>query len=239
MATGIDCARDREPASLLAMSAESSGPSSRGNMPPSTAEPSSTPTLDELLDAGEASPSPSGAGTLVAECLAIADPAHPRRVLVRLRSAEGKPSELWLPTLAGLRPRVGLKLLLCTPDNWPEPVVIGVLPGPPSAEATTTDAPALASAEASTAAVQASGPQLRLPREQQLHIHGPGGQPLLTVSTDEAGAKVELFPDNVAIELSGELRLAADRIELEAREGDVDIRAEGDARVRARTIRLN
>ena len=137
----------------------------------------------------------------------------------------------WLPVLDQLRILPGQKLLLSKPDNWPEPVVMGVLAGleRPSEGC---DAPAPKPGEA-------ADPQLRLEPGQAIVITSPEGQPLLTLTATPEGPRVELHQSDVALEMPGRLRIGAERIELHSRGGGVDIRSEGDTVVRSRIIRLN
>jgi hypothetical protein len=195
-----------------------------------------TPSLQELLEHSSRVQAASfGSGMLVGECLDTHHPHLPRRILVRVRDESGTPISAWLPTLAELRVRPGNKLLLGKPDNWPEPVVLGVLGG----------VDALASGPDSSARPgpatepEPSDPQLRLGQGETLQVTGPEGQLLLTLTATATGPVVTLLQSNVAIDMPGVVRIGADRIELVAREGGVDIRADGDTVVRSRTIRLN
>src|SRR5262245_44557263 len=91
---------------------------------------SKPPTLEELLEhASRMQAVRFGAGTLVGECLDTHHPHLPHRVFVRARDHDGEPVCAWLPVLDQLRVRAGSKVLLSKPDNWPEPVVVGVLLG--------------------------------------------------------------------------------------------------------------
>lgn len=198
--------------------------------PPLAASPLATPPLDELLEhSARMQAARFGAGTLVAECLDTHNPHLPRRVFVRTRDEDGKPITAWVPTLAELRPRIGQKLLLSKPDNWPEPVVIGVLAGLARDPEEALE----------PLAEPASGPRLELAQGETLAITGPEGQPLLELTSTPEGPRVTLLQSNVTVDMPGVLRLAADRIELSGGEGGVDIRADGDTVVRSRTIRLN
>jgi hypothetical protein len=186
-------------------------------------------TLERLLElASRAQAVRFGNGTLVGECLDTHNPHLPQRVLVRARNEDGKPVVAWLPVLADLRVRVGHKVLLSKPDNWPEPVVIGTVVGLERPEddegrATSVDG-------AST---------LRLEQGQAIVITDPSGQPMIELQATVDGPRVSLLRADLEIDTAGCLRIAAERIELCAREGGVDIRTNGDAVVRGRVIRLN
>lgn len=186
-----------------------------------------SPTLEELLEhASRMQAVRFGGGTLVGECLDTHHPHLPHRVFVSARDQDGAPVCAWLPVLDQLRVRAGAKVLLSKPDNWPEPVVVGVLLG--------LERPA-----EQRESVASEGPSLRLELGQALVITGPDAQPLLQVSATAEGPKIQLFQADVEVDLPGCVRIGADRIELHSRAGGVDIRSEGDTVVRSRFIRLN
>ncbi len=190
------------------------------------------PMLQELLEqASRVHATRFGAGTLVGECVDTHHPHLPRRVLVSVTDDQGKPAAAWLPTLADLRIRAGQKVLVSKPDNWPEPVVVGVLAG--------LERSAPIPAEVELEAIEPESAQLRLGSGEALVVTGPDGRPLLQITHSPEGPQLRLLQANVAVDTPGTLRLGADRIELHAREGGVDIRTDGDAIVRARIIRLN
>jgi hypothetical protein len=192
-----------------------------------TSETSRSPTLEELLEhASHMQAVRFGGGTLVGECLDTHHPHLPHRVFVEARDRDGEPVRAWLPVLDHLRIRAGAKVMLSKPDNWPEPVVVGVLLG-------------LEQHATQDGAAASDGPSLRLELGQALVITGPNAQPLLQVSATADGPKIELFQADVAIDMPGCVRIGADRIELRSRAGGVDIRSDGDTIVRSRFIRLN
>lgn len=188
-------------------------------------------TLEQLLEqASRVQAARFGNGTLVGECLDTHNPHLPRRVLVRARDEDGMPVVAWLPTLADLRVRAGHKVLLSKPENWPEPVVMGVVaglerPDEQAAEPAPTPAP--------------EQPSMRLEQGQALVITDPAGQPLLELQATIDGPRIALLGKDVSLDAAGSLRIGAERIELHARAGGVDIRTDGDAVVRGRVIRLN
>lgn len=186
----------------------------------------SSTTLEQLLElASQAQAARFAGGTLVGECLDTHNPHLPRRVLVRARDEEGKLVSAWLPVLTNLRIGIGAKLLLSKPDNWSEPIVIGVIAGLERPE--------------EQPSISTEGPTLRLEPGQALSITDASGQPFLALEETATGPRVALLQRNVEITTPGNLRISAERIELSAREGGVDVRAEGEAVVRGRVIRLN
>jgi hypothetical protein len=65
------------------------------------------------------------------------------------------------------------------------------------------------------------------------------GRPLLTLLQGEHGPVLQLGEGDVELSAERTLRLRADTIELTSASGGIDLRTDGDAVVRARTIRLN
>ncbi len=197
-----------------------------------SSQPSPTQLLEQLLEQVTRTEAIRfGSGTLVGECLDTHNPHLPRRVLVRARDVDGKPVSAWLAVLDQLRIQPGDKLLLSKPDNWPEPVVLGVLAG-----LERPDAPDVADRpEASSG----GDPQLRLESGQSVVITNPEGVPIMSLSATARGPRVELLAANVSFDMPGVVRIGAERIELHSRAGGVDIRSDGDTIVRSRIIRLN
>ncbi|NVB42384.1 hypothetical protein G6O69_31465 [Pseudenhygromyxa sp. WMMC2535] len=196
---------------------------------------SGTPTLDELLaHAARSQAALVGGGSLVGECLETHHPHLPRRVFVRVRDPDGVPIMAWLPTLDGLRVRVGDRVLLTRPDNWPEPVVTGVLAGLGGPKPEPEPDP-----EAEPARDAEPGPELQLQAGERLTVRGPEGAVLLRIASTTRGPELTLLDRDVDFEIPGRLRLGAQKIELHAGAGGIDVRTEGDAVVRGRVIRLN
>jgi hypothetical protein len=190
---------------------------------------SANPTLDELLElATRQELRWPGSGSVVGECLDTHNPNLPGRVLVRARDRDGEAMTGWLPVMADVRIRVGDKLLLDKPDNWPEPVVVGAIAGLERPERRSERDPS-----------DAGAPGLQLEPGQAIVIAGPTGEALLELSSTSEGIRIGLLSNEVELDAAGCLRFGADRIELRAREGGVDVRTEGDVVVRGKTIRLN
>ncbi|MBI4954627.1 MAG: hypothetical protein HY908_21560 [Myxococcales bacterium] len=183
--------------------------------------------LEELADAtpGEVEPALGAAGSalLVAECLAVGHPTLGGRALCRVTGPRGEHLERWLPTLHTLACRPGDRLLVARPDNWAEPVVVGVVDG----YARRPEYP------------QAPGPRVVLERDAALQITDADGKPVVEIRDAGEGPVVRLLGRGVDLEIDGKLRLAASAIELSAREGDVRIAASADVVVAAETIHLN
>lgn len=163
------------------------------------------------------------AGCIVGEVLDTHHPHLPGRVFVRWISAERKPIEHWVQAERHLRLRKGDRVIMTLPTGWKQWIVTGALgrevERPPEEESAL--------------------PELRLAPGQGVRITSHDGTPLLTVRQGVEGPVLELGSDNVELKAKRTLRLTADTIELHAKHGGVDLRTDGDAIVRARTIRLN
>ncbi|MDR3099718.1 MAG: phage baseplate assembly protein V, partial [Paraburkholderia sp.] len=195
--------------------------------------------LRALFDAGAAreqaaAPARASAtpGLLAGEVTDTHHPDSPGRVRVRWLSSHGEAVERWLQCLRGQRPRMGDRVLVEQPANWPEPLVTGILAagaggGAGSGEAVEPD----------------PGPHpsqtLKLAPEECVRIDDANGTPLVQILASSAGPVVRLMSPDVSLEAAGKLSLRAQTLELEAGRGGVDIRTEADTLVRSRYIRLN
>jgi hypothetical protein len=158
-------------------------------------------------------------GPVVGECLDERHSATAGRVLVRwIFGAEAQ--ERWLPTLSGLTIRTGDQVLLLQPANWSEPLVVGIVAGAARPESTVL-------------------PTVTLQPNQALQIVGPTGHRLVEVAHSEAGPVVRLLTEGVQLETPGLLSIKADSIHLEARAGEVKVKASEDVIVQGEVIHLN
>ncbi|KER70720.1 hypothetical protein HR51_19600 [Burkholderia cepacia] len=158
----------------------------------------------------------------------VTDTHHPDAMgLIRVKWAllDDTTCERWLECVDGIKPRIGDRVLLQSPANWPEYLIAGLLtrkghgePVEPVIE------PAMA---------------LSLEADQCVQIADASGCPLLQVRASPDGPVVTLLNRNVNIEVAGKLRLSAQTLELEGGRGGVDIRTEADTVVRSRYVRLN
>lgn len=194
----------------------------------------SVPSLEQLLEQASRSHAADFAGkTLIGECLDTHNPHLPRRALIRARGQQGGAALAWLALAGDLEVRPGTKVLLDKPDNWPEPVIIGVIEG-----LETPSAPA---------AVDESA--LELGTGERLIVADSEGRALLEVWADPNGARVRLCREvlqreglereGLEVQALGHLRLAGGRLELRAGDGGLEVNGTGDGIVRAKTIRLN
>ncbi|MCA9607956.1 MAG: hypothetical protein KC619_20240 [Myxococcales bacterium] len=184
--------------------------------------------LDEMLEAPAPEPAPLLPVPGIATCLVgeIVDDRHPSlrgRVRVRWTDLEGQLFEKWLPTFQGLPVRVGDRVFLMQPANWPEMVVTGVLDGFARRPEVERDEKA----------------SLELKRDEALRIRSQSGEDLLEVFEEASGPVVRLLTGDVDLDIPGTMRVRADAITLEARKGQARIEASDDVVVRGETVHLN
>lgn len=179
--------------------------------------------------AAEAASDAAPAATcIVGEVLDTHHPHLPGRVFVRWLDAEQKTKELWIQAERHLRLRKGDRVILTLPAGWGQWIVTGAL-GRQLPEPTESESEPKAS----------DVPELKLEPGQGLRVLAHDGTPLVTVRQGVDGPEVQLGTGNVELKAARTLRLSADTIELHAEHGGVDLRTEGDAVLRGRTIRLN
>jgi len=187
-------------------------------------------TFQEVMEAaleGQATSAASEArespGCIVGEVLDTHHPHLPGRVFVRWLNAEGRATELWVQAERHLKLRKGDRVILTLPTGWQQWVVTGALGRElPSAQPPEDDAH-----------------ELRLAPGQTIRVLGHDGAQLLSVRQGVDGPELQLGTGNVELKVARTLRISADTIELRAEHGGVDMRTEGEAVLRARTIRLN
>ena len=165
------------------------------------------------------------AGSTVGEVLDTHHPHLPGRVFVRWLNGEGEATERWLQAERHLRLRKGDRVILTLPTGWQQWIVTGAL----GRELPTSQPPE------HTDETQ----EIRLAPGQAIRILGHDGAQLLSVRQGVDGPELQLGTGNVELKAARTLRLTADTIELRAEHGGVDLRTEGEAVLRARTIRLN
>jgi hypothetical protein len=185
-----------------------------------TATVTTTSTLDEVLDAAAATP--ARVRCAVAECIDDAHPTLAGRVRVRWRTAAGE-HDAWIPTLHGAVVRAGDRVLVQQPDDWPEPVAVGVLDG-----YARRDAPPWRAAAT-----------LELRDDEAVVVTDAAGTPIVEVARGERGPLVRLVGADVDVEVPGRLRVRAAELALEATVGNATIDAQGDVVVRGEVIELN
>jgi hypothetical protein len=173
--------------------------------------------------AGTAAEEGAPAGTVIGEVLDTHHPHLPGRVHVRWLGSTAERREGWLQRERHLSLRKGDRVLLTLPTGFREWIVTG----------------ALARESAEPVADEHNATQLKLAPGEAIQVLSHDGKPLLTVRQGPAGPVVELGNGNVELKAARTLRLQADTIELQSASGGIDLRTEGDAIVRGRTIRLN
>lgn len=155
-------------------------------------------------------------------CLRNDHPTLPGRCLVRWE-VDGQEVERWLPTATSVAPRPSDHVLLVQPENWPEPIVMGVVDG----------------LEPKVEEGEHPGPKVELLKGEALRVVGYDGRPLLEITQGEKGPVVRLLSEDLELEVPGELRFKAKGIQMEAVEGEIQVKASADVVVRGEVIRLN
>jgi hypothetical protein len=153
------------------------------------------------------------------------DDRHPvllGRVRVRHRTGDEEREE-WVPVLRGVAVRVGDQLLLNQPKNGGELIVVGVVDGFARRDAVPQQAAA----------------RLELKPDEVLRVEDALGRTLLELRADETGPVVRLLQQGLAIEVDGKLSFRADAIQLQARQGAVEIDATDEVCVKGEVIHLN
>lgn len=161
--------------------------------------------------------------SLVGECTDDIHPTLQGRIRVRWTGSLGSEQETWVPALANLAVRRGDRVLLIVPENWAEPLAVGVVDG-------FAARPEIQRQPAAVIAVKS---------DETIRVQDSNGQDVLEVSSSQAGPVVRLLQRDVNIELPGALRLKADSVDLIARSGQVKIQASDDVVVKGELVRLN
>jgi hypothetical protein len=168
-------------------------------------------------------PTATASAVVVGEILDTHHPHLPGRVLVRWLDPEGALLERWLVRERHLSLRIGDRVLLTLPSGLLDWVVTGAL-------GSESGAP-LPDAE--------NRSRVHLQPGEVLEVLSCDGARLLTLRQGPDGPVLELANDNLELSAARTLRLRADTVEIVSAHGGIDLRTEGDAVVRGRTIRLN
>jgi len=158
----------------------------------------------------------------VAECIDDVHPVMAGRVRCRFDRPYGA-TEVWLPCLVTVRPRIGDRVLVQRVDGVAGGLVTGVLDGfRPRVEP-----------DPRAAHVR------RLRQDEVIRIEGDDGTPLLEMATSESGPVVRLLRSDLEVAAPGALKITADSVELRARQGGIELAASEDVIVTGEQIRLN
>lgn len=162
-------------------------------------------------------------GPMVGECLDERHPTLHGRVKLRIAKADDSVEERWVPVLVGVVVRNGDRVFLQQPQNWPEPLVVGVIDGfTERRERERTGAAAL-----------------ELKADEKLEVVSQDGKKLVEVFESENGPVVRVLHESANVEFAGKLSLRAEEIEIEAKEGALDLKARDNVNVKGDVINLN
>lgn len=179
--------------------------------------------LEEIIEKElpEKKPEYLGYGSLIGECIEVQHPTLIGRVRIRWQDKEWQ--EKWLPTLHGITVRNGDRVLIMSPVNWIEPLVIGVVDG-----------------FARRPEIQRSPVNsLKIERDESIRVTTPEGEQLLEIYYEDVGPIVRLLKDDVELNLKGNLRLNAKSIELNAKRGELRIKATDDVVIDGENVKVN
>ncbi len=168
-------------------------------------------------------PTRENSSTMVGMCEKTKHPTLQGRVLVHWEDRSGNKLEKWLPTLQGVTVRERDRVLLVCPGNWLEPVVVGVIDG-------------FALRPARERLEKAA---LELERDESISVYAANGEKIIEIFNEDSGPVVKLLKEDVEVEMPGNLKISAKSVKIEAKTGDVKIRASEDVKVEGEVIHLN
>ena len=158
----------------------------------------------------------------IAECIDDVHPVMAGRVRCRFERPYGA-TEVWLPCLVTVRPRVGDRVLVQRVEGVATGLVTGVVDG------------FRLRAEPDPRAAHIR----RLQPDEVIRIEADDGTPLLEMAVGDAGPVVRLLRSDIELAAPGALKITADSVELRARQGEIQLAASEDVVVTGEQIRLN
>lgn len=168
-------------------------------------------------------PAAPGENLLVGEVIDTHHPHRPGRVLVRWLDRENEAHEHWLSRVGVTQPRIGTRVLLSMPSNWPEWLVVGSL------------APAPAEVRPASSS---TGRVIRLDSGEAVRVEAADGRALFEL-TQRDGEPVLRLERDLTLEVEGKFAVNADRIELTSGQGGTDSRSAGEMVLRSPRVRIN
>lgn len=180
--------------------------------------------VDEMVAAYRTeSATPRIQASIVGQCIDACHPTLTGRVRVEWNNSDGLKMDTWLPCLQGLVVRKDDRVLVQQPDNWPEPLVVGVVDG----FAMRREVP------------YTSASDLILQTDEVVRIVTPEGQPLLEICQKDGGPILRLLTDDLNLDVKGRFTVSARSVTLNANRGEMKITAKDDVIVEGETIKLN
>ncbi len=142
---------------------------------------------------------------------------------------EGEESvRTWLAALRGVQPRRQDSVLLSQPQNWAEPVIVGVL------ESTTAQ-----ECEQKSSFEVRQNNVLVLRGDEPIQIVAHDGRKLVEIGKGRTGPTIRICQKDAAINLPGSLSISAGQLTLQSYSGDVRIQADREVTIEGDLIRLN
>ena len=181
--------------------------------------------LEELLEEQKpvTAASSQEAALLVGECREEEHPTLVGRSKIVWAGPTGGEQAAWLPRIHCVIVRLGDRVLLQRPANYPEPVIMGVLDG-------------LAPRRL---AEKVPGPTVHLRQDESVRVRSEEGVDMLEVYQGEAGPVLRILNQDLDLELPGKLSVRAGSISLKAEDGSVEVDASEDVVVKGEDISLN
>lgn len=166
---------------------------------------------------------PGDSGSFVAKILQPEHPVLTGRAEISWNMQGGMTDTCWARTLQGHVVRADDMVLVVLPSGSDEPVIIGVLD----------------QIEQREKPVAKHGPHFALKPDEALTITDAHDDPLVQISMTSNGPNIRLLVPPEGLDVDGALRLSGTEIELEARAGEIRIKAANDVRVEGEIVRLN
>lgn len=180
------------------------------------------PLLDDLLEQAVVPAEHASRGAIAGACVDERHPSLQGRIRVAPLPEGPRFEEQWVATLMGTPVRRGDRVLLL-PVAPVGLVVIGVLDG----FAKRPESPK------TTAAI------VELKRDEALTVQAADGTTLVELTQGDQGPRLTVHSDDLEVRAPGRLRLRGKTVQIEAEQGQIDLKATDDVVVRGETIRLN
>lgn len=155
----------------------------------------------------------------IGDCLEADHSQTHSRYQIALPVADGQGGAWWLDAVEGVQPRRGDRVLLMSPANADQPVIVGVL--------------------AREDVRQTPKNTIRLEDHDYVRVTTSDGRPLVEVGKNVHGPVVRLCGRDVQLDVPGHLKIAAGKLDLESRSGDLRINADEEVILEGDMIRMN
>ncbi len=166
--------------------------------------------------------------TLVGVCVDDSHPEFSGFYEVEYLGEGAESLRTWLVALRGVQPRRQDSVLLSMPQNWPEPVIVGVLGFGDSHEASRK--PAFEVRENNVVILKGDDP---------IQVVAHDGRKLVEIGKSMNGPTIRICQKDAAFNLPGSLCISAGELKLQSHSGDIQINADREVVIEGDLIRLN